>query len=110
MEPDEVKIIFKGIPLINGIPLVSKLTKLSGTGAALNMDNKIELFKVDESGNRELLLTTYEIWNKEGYSLKVVKSKSCQLENSYVERMTRTLLPMVTVLEGSKLEIVEEDS
>lgn len=104
MESNELHITF------DGIPLISKLTRLGGAGMPFHMDNKIELFEVEKSGNRKLLLTTYEKWNEKGYFLKVIKSKSCQLDNSYIEFMTRCLLPMVSSLEKSKMEIVEEDS
>jgi len=40
--------------------------------------------------------------------LKVVKSKTCRFDDSYVETVTRCLLPMVSVWEKSKLEIREE--
>jgi len=103
MERKELRIIYEGKGLI------SKLTRLGGTGLPFNMDNRIELYEVDESNNRKLLLTTYEKWNNKGYSLKVIKSKSCQLENAYIETLTRSLLPVVT-FPGSKMELVEEDS
>ncbi|MDD2697009.1 MAG: hypothetical protein PHE52_02535 [Candidatus Pacebacteria bacterium] len=103
MEPNEIRITF------DGIPLISKLTRLGGAGIPFNMDNKIELLEVGKDGKRTLLWTTYEKWNQEGYFLKVVKSKTCRFDNSYVETVTRCLLPMVSVWEKSKLEITEEE-
>jgi len=102
METNELHITF------DGIPLISKLIRLGGAGIPFNMDNKIELLEVKEGGDRELLWTTYEKWNQEGYFLKVVKSKTCRFDDSYIETVTRCLLPMVSVWEKSKLEIREE--
>jgi len=85
--------------------LVSVLTKLSGSGIPYDMNNRIDLYERRLFGRR-LLLTTYEVWDANGYSLKVVKSKNCRLDNGYIKQMTELLLPVVT-FPGSRMEIVE---
>lgn len=101
MKTSELRITY------NGKHLISKLIRLGGSGASFDMNNRIEIYEVDENDNhRELLLTIYEIWNTERYSLRVIKSKACQLENTYIETMVKTLLPVVT-FPGSRMELVE---
>jgi hypothetical protein len=105
MESSELRIIYEGRHL------VSKLIRLGGSGILfVDINNRIEIYEVGvDDSDRKLLLTIYEVGNTAGYSLKVIKSRACQLENTYIKTMVQTLLPMVTS-PGSKMELAEDSN
>lgn len=89
----------------DNLRLVSVLTSLGGSGVPEDMNNRIDLYERFFFGRKKLLLTTFEVWNDKGYSLVIVKSTDCRLDNAYIEQITRDLLPAVT-FPGSRMKVV----